>query len=110
LWTFLTLIIHGQRELYHLNKLLGKGAKVSAGTKEFLKDAREVFELIKKSYMENKIEYFAKIHSMEKELLYKKGPMLLEKAKGKENQIIYRIMVAIREFYLAASPLSGIIM
>jgi len=108
LWTFLALLIHGQREIYHLNKLLG--IKVSDKTKELLEDAKSMFELIKKAYLEKNIDLLAKVHSLEKELIYKKAFSILQKTKGKENPIIYHIMVAIREFYQSNSPLSGLIM
>ena len=109
LWAFLTLINHGQRELYHARKYIGK-AGISPAVKAFLEDARQVFELIKKAYLEKNVDYLAKVHEMEKELVYKKGAMLLEKAKGNENMIVFRIMSAIRQFYQSNSPLNGLIL
>ena len=106
LWTFLTLLIHGQREIYHLNRILPKSASDKA--KEFLENAKTIFELIKKAYLEKDIHLLAKVHSLEKELIYKKGYSLLKKTK--EAPIIYHIMLAIREFYQSNSPLSGLIM
>jgi phosphate uptake regulator len=106
LWTFLALLIHGQREIYHLNKLLG--IKVSDKIKELLEDAKSMFGLIMHTYLEKNIELLSKVHSLEKELIYKKGYSLLKKTK--EGPIVYHIMLAIREFYQANSPLSGLIM
>jgi phosphate uptake regulator len=109
LWTFLALLIHGQREVYHLNKLLGK-VKLSDSTKKFLDDSQEMFEMIKKAYLEKNISILAKVHKREKELVYTKGYTLLHKAKGRESSIIYHIILSIREFYQSNSPLSGLIM
>jgi phosphate uptake regulator len=106
LWTFFVLLIHGQREIYHLNKLLG--IKISDKTEELLEDAKTMFGLIMNAYLEKNIDLLAKVHSLEKELIYKKGYSLLKKTK--EGPIIYHIMLAIREFYQSNSPLSGLIM
>ncbi|MBN2111834.1 hypothetical protein JW707_01915 [Candidatus Woesearchaeota archaeon] len=108
LWTFLALIVHGQREIFHLNKAL-EGVKVSQKTKELLEGSSAMFELIKKAYFEKKIELLAEVHKMEKDLIYIKGYSLLQKAKGKEAVIVYHLMTSIREFYLANSPLCGLI-
>jgi phosphate uptake regulator len=109
LWAFLALIIHGQREIYHLNSVL-EGIKASDKVKELLEDAKAVFELIKKAYLEKNISSLAEVHAIEKKLIYKKGYLLLQESKGKENIIIYHLLSSIREFYQANSPLSGLIM
>lgn len=112
LWTFITMILHGQRELYHLNRYLEKLQKevrASKETLELLGKAREIFELVKKSYLEKKESNLALVHEMEKNLIYGKGYSLISK-NSKEGVVIYHIMVCIREFYQACSPLSGILL
>ena len=110
LWTFLALLIHAQREVYHINKILDKHVKISPTTKDFLEDSKKLFEMIKQAYFEKNIGILGKVHESEKQLLYKKGYELLQKKSGKESIILYHIMVSIREFYQANSPLSGLIM
>ena len=109
IWTFLSLIIHGQREIYHINKLLNKNFNVSIKTVEFLEEAEEFYEIIMQAYLNKNVSLISKIHSKEKELLYKRGYLLLEQTKGKEIIIIYHIMISIREFYQANSPLTVLI-
>ncbi|MBS3167728.1 AbrB/MazE/SpoVT family DNA-binding domain-containing protein [Candidatus Woesearchaeota archaeon] len=109
LWAFLTLIIHGQRELHHLNKVLNENIKISKETRELLVESENLFKLVKKAYLEKDINLLSKIHNLEKEIMYKKGYSLLSKVKNQETKIVYHIMVASREFYQANSPLSGLI-
>ena len=104
---FLTQINHAQREVYHLNKMsTGKHEKIAG----LLNETKELFNLITKSYKEKNPEILAKIHELEKEILYKKGYLALEKSKGKESIIIYHILSSIRNLYLSSSPLSILIM
>jgi len=113
IWAFLTMILHAQRELYHLDNYLiknGSGYKSSSDAKQLLDKSKELFSLIKKSYMEKNVKYLADVHSMEKDLIYNKGYALLQQKKGIESIIIYHILFSIREFYQANSPLAGIIM
>ena len=103
-WTFLTLILHGQRELHYLNKALNK--KSDKQTIDYLDQAQQLFELIKQAYLQKDIHLLAKVHKQEKELIYTQGYALL----SKNPAIIYHIMSAIRKFYQANSPLSGLIL
>jgi len=105
-WSFLSLIIHGQRELYYLNKSIKK-IKASKEQQELLEGAYEIFKILEKTYKEKNISLLNKIHEMQKQLIYKKGYSLL----NKPNSIItYHLMASIREFYQANSPLSGLLM
>jgi antitoxin component of MazEF toxin-antitoxin module len=108
-WTFLAHIIHGQRELYHLNKLLDKKNRVPAKAMHLLEEAEKIFNLIKKAYENKDTEPLGEIHEMEKELIYKKGYNLLKDSKGEENLVVYHLIVCIRQLYLANSPLLGLI-
>ena len=106
-WTFLTLLIHGQREIYHLNKLIRK-KKVSKKTIDLLDKSKKIFELIHKSFKNEDISPLSKVHKIEKEAIYKEGFDLLKTKK--ENPIIYHILLSIREFYQSNSPLTGLIL
>ncbi len=105
-WTFLTLIIHAQRELYYLNKLINK-IKVSEKQKELLIKAYKIFKLLEKSYNEKNISYLGEIHEMQNKLIYKQGYSLLNK---NNSAITYHLMVCIRELYQANSPLTGLVL
>ncbi|MFC1727969.1 AbrB/MazE/SpoVT family DNA-binding domain-containing protein [Nanoarchaeota archaeon] len=108
-WAFLTLIIHAQREVYHINRFLDKNkVKISKSTLNFLKDGNNLFELLKKAYLKKDIKLLEEIHDKEKELTYKKAYNLLSTIKGKENIIIGHLTIAARNIYLANSPLMGL--
>jgi len=111
LWLFMSLMFQGQREIYHLNnKLLNNKTKVPKEITKLLEANQEIFELIKKSYLNKDIHLLAKVHEKEKELLYWDGYNLLKNKTGKEALMVYHLMASIRNFYLANSPLSGLIM
>ena len=108
-WSFLTLLIHAQREIFFLSKNNDK-EKMSKNEKEMISEAEEMFELIEKAYKEKRIDLLEKLHDKEKNLIYKKGYEMLKKSKGKESIRIYHILSAIRQCYQANSPLCGIIL
>lgn len=107
LWCVLVLLLHGQRELYHLNRALD--FKVSEKLKKFFKETKNVFDLIQKAYLEKDVSYMAELHELNNDLMYKKGYSLLEKSKGKETIILYYILSSTRKFFQVNSPLSGIL-
>jgi len=110
LWTFLGFILHGQREIYHLNKILSKDIKISQQTKHLLEVSKQVFDLVRRGFFDKDITVITQIHEIEKDAIYNEGYALLEQKKGKEVIVIYHILYSIREFYQANSPLSGIIL
>ncbi len=110
LWAFLTLILHSQRELRHLNKILNENTKISKEVKEFLEDIENLFKIIKKAYLEKNITILSEVHNLEKDLIYNRGYKLIQNKKGKEATIIYHLMVCAREIYQSNSQLSGLIL
>ncbi len=108
-WSFLGFILHGQRELYLLNKIINKKLKASKPVIELLDGAYEIFKLLEKSYYEKNIDLLTNIHNLEKQLIYKKVYSLLQSKKANENLVVYHLSVCIRQFYLANSPLCGLI-
>ncbi len=109
-WNFLSSMIRGQRELFFLNKALGKASKVSSELQDLLFGCLHMFQMIMNSYKQKNLSKLEKIHELEKNLIYKDVYSLLEKIKGKENIYVYRIASSIRQFYLASSPLSSLIL
>ncbi len=109
LWSFLALMIHAQREIYLLNRVLD-GKTVSLKIKGLLEDAIEVFDILKKAYVERDFTGLTKLHSLEKDLIYKKTYQLLQRQKGLENIFVYHIASCIRRFYQSNSPLAGLLM
>jgi phosphate uptake regulator len=109
-WNFLSSIIRGQREIYFADKIFDKKIKISAKTKELLLDCQNLYKIVLSAYKEKNIEKLQQVHKLEKELTYKKAYPLFEVSKGKESIIIHHIASSIRQFYLASSPLSGLIM
>jgi phosphate uptake regulator len=110
LWMFITLIVHGQRELYLLNNYLTSKIKISTEVEKFCSHAREIFELIKKAYFEKNVSLLAKVNKIEKSLLYNEGYTLLQESKKHDNVALYYLMSSIRKFYQANSPLSGLLL
>jgi phosphate uptake regulator len=106
-WAFLHLIDHGQREIYHLNRL--SSLKVSQKTKELLDDCEKMFNLIQESYAKKDIFILTTVHGLDNEAFYKKGYSLLEKTKGKETIIVYHLMASLRKFFQTNSPLTGLL-
>lgn len=110
-WTFQTLLVHGQRDLYHLNRFLDKNQiKASKETISFLDEILEMVELIAKAYSKKETTHLEQVHEDEKELIYKKGHSMLSSKKGKENIAVYYLMSSARNFYLASSPLMGLLL
>ena len=107
-WTFLSILIHAQREIYHLNKYLDK-EKVNFNDFKYFDHLKKVFHLLKRGYEEKSFSKLEQIHELEKQVIYKDYYSLIIKGK-KENIILYHITVAIKELYLASSPLIGIIL
>ncbi len=104
-WTFLTLIIHGQRELYLLNRFLNKkNMKESKEIIILLKDTKIMFKMIQEAYFKKDISLLKKIHDLEKKLIYQKAYKILK------SPVAYHITSCIRNFYLASSPLMGLLL
>jgi hypothetical protein len=109
-WTFQTLLIHGQRELYHLHKSIeGKKYIASPSILALLDDTDAMYGLIKNGYLKKDISLLEKMHEDEKEIIYTKGYAALAKAKSNEAIVIYHLLSAARNFYLASSPLMGLL-
>ncbi len=105
-WAFHAELIHAQRELYLLLKYLEKNkTKADKLVFQLLEDCKKVFKILKQAYKEKSIEKLEKIHDLEKEMIYKKGYSSLKKSVGRIEA--HHILAAIRNFYLASSPLIG---
>ena len=108
LWTFLTLLIHGQRELYHLNRFLDKSS-VRFKNFQFLTHLRKIFNLLHEGYVTQDKKKLERIHELEKKIIYNELYKLIQKNQ-KENVILYHLAAAVRNFYLSGSPLIGILL
>jgi len=106
LLTFFTLVIHGQRELYHLNKL---AVKASADTLKLLDSCHELFTMLEAAYTKKDMKVLASVHELEKKLIYDEGYKALERAQPKERVIVYHVLAAIRQLYQANSPLTALL-
>ena len=104
LWSFLTLVIHGNREIYHLNHIIEEMA--DSNIIELFMLVQEIFQYLKKGFTDKDREALSKIHDLEKELIYDKGYTALSSKSGK---YAYHILVAGRQFYQANSPLFGML-
>jgi phosphate uptake regulator len=112
LWTFYAELVHGQREIFMLTKFVSeqKNLQISKEIREYFKELKYMYGLLREGYIKKDIKKLEEIHDMEKTMIYVKGYNLLVNKKGKENVILYRIMSAARNFYLASSPLIGLLL
>lgn len=109
-WTFFTLVVHAARKIYFMQKeLIDHEITPKKEVIEYIKDAREVFEVLKKAYLKKEISILDEIQEKEKQLIYKKGFELLTTIKGNNNILIYQAIDIIRNIYLSTSPLYGIL-
>lgn len=109
-WTFLALMVHAGREIYHANKVITKKRKKQRGVQELFQEARELVSLLRQAYKEKRMHLLEKIHEKEKMLIYKKGYALLKETRGENTVIVYHLLASIRQFYQANSPLAGLIL
>jgi phosphate uptake regulator len=107
-WTFLGILIHGQRELYHLNKFLDDN-KVKTKNYELLNKLKQIFNLLSEGYIKKDMTKLETIHELEKQAIYNDLYKQIQTNK-KENIISYHLALAVKNFYLAASPLMGLLL
>lgn len=105
--SFFSLIIHGNRELYHMLDTL-KGP-TNKGTQQLLEEVQEVFQALQTTYLRKDIAAASPMHKSEKEILYKTGYELLRNTQGGETIVVHHALAAVRRFYQASSPLTGIL-
>ena len=106
-WSFSGILIHGQRELYHLNTFLDMN-KVQFKDFSFLNGLKTIFNLLRDGYIKKDIVALEDLHKLEKKLIYKDFYSLIQKNK-KENIVLYHLAVSLKNFYLASSPLMGLL-
>lgn len=106
--SFLSHIIHGQRELYHLHK---SKIKISKNTNliNMLRKSKLIFELAIKAYKEKAIGLIKGMHETEREVIYDLGYKTLKNGKQSESVVAYHIMSSARQFYLSNSPLVALL-
>ena len=109
LWTFLGIIVHGQRELYHLNRFLDKNPTQCKDT-HLLDKLRTIFNLLVDGYIKKDIATLEQLHTLEKSAIYSDAYKLLQKHTGNSSIVTYHTASAIKHFYLASSPLMGALM
>ncbi len=105
-YTFSNTLIHAQRELYHLNRLLDKspGLKLNG---PLLGQLSQCFSLLREGYVNTDVIALEKLHALEKTAIYEEMPKMMPK---KPSPLFLHIGYAIKNFYLASSPLIGLIL
>ena len=106
-WSFSGILIHGQRELYHLNKFLDSN-NIQFKDFSFFTGLKTVFNLLRDGYLKKDIVALEELHKLEKKLIYKDFYSLIQKNR-KENIVLYHLAVSLKNFYLASSPLMGLL-
>jgi len=100
--SFHSSINRGQREIYHLIKL---NQKLKPETINLIKESQEIFFLLKESYIKKDIKLIEKLHET-----YKNFEKKIKNHFQKEQIAIHNILSATRQFYLATSPLTGMLL
>lgn len=107
---FQTAIYHAQRELYFALKIQSESKVISKSTSVLVEKTQELFDLIKTSLKSKEFKILEKIHGLEKEIILNKGYDSLKKSsKPEEKIILHRVLSSARNFYLASSPLMGLL-
>ena len=107
-WSFLTLLVHAQRELYHLNRFLDT-ERVKVKNFEMIAHIRTLFGLLRDGYINKEPAKLEKIHELEKKIIYKDFYRLVQKGQ-KESIILYHLASCARNLYLASSPAIGLLL
>ena len=106
-WAFLTLVIHGNRELYYLNKEI-KSKNYSNEIVVLINKTKEIFELVKKTYLSKKVDSFEELHKLETSLRKNVNKIII--LGGEEAVLANYLMSAGRRFYQSGSPLFALIL
>ncbi len=100
-WIFLTLLLHAQRELYHLLKEKRVIDKVGL---DILVELQKIVDVIQKSYLKKDLHILDTIHKLNKNVLN------IYTMQKKISLSTHRILASARKFYQANSPLNGLIL
>lgn len=107
-WGFHSSIVHATRELYHLYVYLSKNNICGSDLElELLKACQDVFRSIYEAYVQQDISILEKVHEDVRKIIYEKGYTAF--GQSKDPIIVHHLITAIRHFYLANSPLIGMI-
>lgn len=110
-WAFQTLVVHGQRDLYHLNRFMDKNkTKASKEALKLVDELEKMFNLLINGYLQKNTAMLEEVHEKEKGFIYKKSYSLLKSRKGNESIAVHHLMDSARNFYLAASPAMGLLL
>jgi len=102
---FQSSLIHAQREVYHLLRYLKKYRKKADKNDFFLLEkTKNAFKILTEAYYKKDVKKIEQLHSG---FSYDWQHSIINKAKN--FAIAYHLFVAIRSFYLASSPLVGMI-
>jgi len=99
-WTFLALVVHGQRDLYHLNRYLDRAKEKDKDALGLLADSKAIFDMIVNAYAKKSIQILEQAHEFHEKAMPKFQ-------KSMKSPAIYYITSSMRNFYLSASPLMG---
>ncbi|MEK6964169.1 MAG: AbrB/MazE/SpoVT family DNA-binding domain-containing protein [Nanoarchaeota archaeon] len=107
LWQFLSELTHIARQCYHFNYYLQKNKiQLDVIDKKLLEQAQGLLRLLQKAYLNNDLTSLTQLQDTAQPLIYEKIPHLLS---SKNPVTMYYLVSLIRTFYLATSPLTGII-
>ena len=110
LWTFLSLLNHAQRQLYHLNRAIDQKYTFSTKVSAYCKELLTLIDSLQHAYAVKSLQTIENIHQQEKNLIYNKGYALLESAKGHDAIALHHLLCAVRLLYQATSPLGALIL
>jgi phosphate uptake regulator len=109
-WTFQAELGHAQREVYFALTFIQKNKIKSEVYSKLLSDSKKMFNLLNEAYKKRDIALLENIHEVYQDISKKKANEYFKKSKKGEELIIHHLLASIRNYYLASSPLMGMIM
>ena len=107
---FNTELCHAQKEIYFALIELVRLVNPSKETLGLLESSKEIYNLLKKAYVEESIAYLDRIHDLHKEIFAELGCPLLNNSNSNERVAIHHLLQAIRNLSMTTSPLIGLFM
>jgi hypothetical protein len=104
-----TELCHAQKEIYFSIKDIKKAQVFSARFVNLFSQSNNLYNILKKSYLERNLEGIESVHNLHREIL-KGGYSALEESSTKEKTAYHHLLNAIRNFSMTTSPMIGILM
>ena len=76
---------------------------------KILDDLKKMFGFLEEAYLHKDVSKIEKVHAVEKQIVYRKVYTSLL-GRGKDNIVLFHLGMSAKHFYLASSPLLGVLL